>query len=41
MKNLDSDQDEILRSYYVYIKLIVNCDRLLMCENPDKDLIKV
>jgi hypothetical protein len=41
MKNSESDQDEILRSYYIYIKLIVNVDRLLMCESPDKDLIKV
>lgn len=40
MKKSESEDDE-MRLYYTYIKLLLNINHLLLCETPDKPLIKV
>ncbi len=39
IKNLD-DEDE-LRIYYAYVKIIINLNRMVSCDSLDKDQFKV
>lgn len=40
MKNCESDEDK-MRLYYSYIKILRQINQHLVCEVPDRDPIKV
>jgi len=40
MKNCESDEDK-MRLYYSYIKILRQINQQLICEVPDRDPIKV
>ncbi len=40
MKNFESDEDK-MRLYYSYIKILRQINQQLICEVPDRDHIKV
>ena len=41
MLKLKYTEDEEIRLYYTYLKILLNINQNLICETPDSEIIKV